>query len=100
VAAEQNPSELDNRQYLTKRELCQKRGLSAPTIQRYKERGLIRYIQPAGRGGRVLFPPDALEGIVRSPQSSSPIPIPPSKVSTGLRGPRPQWMRARKESKS
>jgi hypothetical protein len=47
--------------YLTKRELAASTGLSETTLQRYKDGGRIPFFQPAGKGGRLLFPPDAVE---------------------------------------
>jgi hypothetical protein len=48
-------------QYLTRQQLAARSGLSASTVQRYKEQNLIPYFQPGGKGARVLFPMGAVE---------------------------------------
>lgn len=51
--------------YLSKHQLSELTGLSPATIQRYKDAGRIPFFQPGGKGGRVLFPADAIESAVR-----------------------------------
>jgi hypothetical protein len=41
-------------------ELSQTSGLSS-TIRRLKDDNRIPYLQPGGKGGKLLFPPDAIE---------------------------------------
>ena len=42
-------------------ELSQTSGLSTSTIRRLKDDNRIPYHQPSGKGGKLLFPPDAIE---------------------------------------
>jgi hypothetical protein len=92
------------RRYLSKPELMALTGLSAATIQRYKNSGKIACFQPGGPGGKVLFPLDAIEvarqQITNDQQRHTEVselggqlpsgggePLRPAK----LRGPRPRW---------
>ena len=86
------PGDEKKKRYLDVDELANRSGLSPATIWRLKAAGKIPFYQPAGKGGRVTFPLDALE---RTGQTETPtIPretadrAPPEK----LPGPRPQWM--------
>ena len=80
----------DTPTYLTRRQLAAQTGLSLATIHRLKAEGRIPYHQPAGRNGKVLFPPDALERAnedAGEPTSSS------AGGSARPSGPRPRWER-------
>ena len=46
---------------LTLSELSDRSRLSVATIHRLKSQGKIPYYQPAGKGGRLLFPADAIQ---------------------------------------
>ena len=90
--AKHHPERL--RAYLTKQELAVRSGLSEATIQRYKDSGRIPFFQPGGKGGRVLFPLDAIESAQRElADSGGPAAtVPPaSKNPPKLPGPRPHW---------
>lgn len=97
--------------YLTKKQFVSRSGLSAATVQRYKDGGKIPFFQPAGPGGKLLFPPDAIEAAQRLAQTQSERPTAPSGAartssSTNVRagntagtihgrdrlsGPKPRW---------
>jgi hypothetical protein len=47
--------------YLDIKQFSATAGLSIATIRRLARDGRIPYFQPAGKGGKLLFPPDALE---------------------------------------
>jgi excisionase family DNA binding protein len=77
------------------RELARLAGLSEPTIRRLARDRRIPFFQPGGRGGKLLFPPDAIQraagGIAGPPQAEpGPAAGPPR-----LAGPRPRWMSGR-----
>jgi excisionase family DNA binding protein len=80
------------KKYLTAEQLSRRYGLSTSTIHRLKKAGKIPFLQPAGKGGRLLFPADAIEQSVQSiPQ--------PAENQTGiadsskrLSGRLPKWM--------
>lgn len=80
-------------QLLTIQELSEKCRLSTSTIHRVKRQGKIPYFQPAGKGGRLLFPPRAIEDAADAESVTAP---PSSQVPDGtaerLSGPRPAWM--------
>ena len=83
----------NDKAFLTVSELSARSGLSSSTIHRLKATGKIPYYQPAGRGGTVLFPPDAIERTVAeaptpTSQPSAPVDAQPRRLS----GPRPAWM--------
>ena len=81
----------DQPQFLTIEELATKSRLSVSTLQRLKDAGKIQYYQPAGKGGRLLFPADAIE---RAAQRISGLQADSrdEKVQR-LPGPRPAWTR-------
>ena len=76
-------------QLLTVSEFSAKSRLSVPTIHRLKHQGKIPYFQPAGKGGRLLFPADAIERAAEAAKLSSP----PAENPPHLSGPPPTWMR-------
>jgi hypothetical protein len=90
---------------LTIVELSRHSRLSIATIHRLKNDGRIRYFQPAGKGGRLLFPADAIEqsgsavgeaaGAELSPAVDEAAGAGPSPAAGDQRlsGPRPAWMR-------
>lgn len=71
-------------------ELSQRTGLSASTIHRLKNAGRIPFFQPAGKGGRLLFPADAIE---QAAQASEPrtAAIAIGDRPTRLSGRPPKW---------
>jgi hypothetical protein len=77
-------------QLLTAKELSERSRLSISTIHRLKLGGRIPFIQPAGKGGRVFFPPDAIERCASADPVSEPEPahLHPRHLS----GPCPGWM--------
>lgn len=82
----------DAQPLVTIEELSRHSRLSVSTIHRLKRAGRIPYYQPAGEGGRLLFPPDAIE---RAGSSKDQIPAAGSDQGGGdqrLSGPRPAWM--------
>ena len=48
-------------EYLDLAALGARTGLSTSTIRRWAKAGWIPCFQPAGKGGKLLFPPDAIE---------------------------------------
>jgi hypothetical protein len=77
---------------LTIEELSRHSRLSTATLHRLKRAGRIPYFQPAGKGGRVLFPADAIE---RAGKVVDQVDGPTPNVVRGdqrLPGPLPAWM--------
>jgi len=81
--------------FMTKAELCALTGLSPATIERYKSKGRIPYVQPWGEHGRVLYPADALAALRHEPARH----IRPSETINPLGGPKrgrpgpaPRWL--------
>lgn len=66
-------------------ELSQTSGLSVSTIRRLVRDERIPYLQPSGKGGKLLFPPDAIERT--SPASDAAHP-----GSGRLAGRLPEWL--------
>jgi len=66
-------------------ELSQTSGLSTSTIRRLKDDNRIPYHQPGGKGGKLLFPPDAIE-------RTSPASDAGDTGSRRIAGKRPDWM--------
>lgn len=86
------PSEGQLSQLLTIRELSTKCRLSVSTIHRLKTEGKIPFYQPAGKRGRLLFPPDAIERAAEASYQPSPGPS-HAEGHRHLSGPPPTWMR-------
>ena len=76
--------------YLDINELISRTGLSRATIWRLKRDGKIPFFQPAGKGGRVMFPEDAIEHAFafHTPASVEDN----GGSSERLPGPQPGWM--------
>lgn len=70
-------SRMDAAQLLTIEEFIAKSRLSVSTIHRLKRQGKIPYFQPAGKGGKLLFPPDAIECAAGLASGQPSIPIHP-----------------------
>ena len=83
----------DGAPLLTIEELSRRSRLSIATLHRLKKAGRIAFFQPAGKGGRVLFPADAIErtGDLRSPAAETG--HDDNSGDQCLSGPRPAWMR-------
>lgn len=77
--------------YLDINELSARTGLSLATLHRLKDRGQIPYYQPSGKGGKLLFPPDAIErvSVARERSHSNPSEAGPRQH---LSGRCPAWM--------
>ena len=77
---------MPTKSFLTIAELSQTSGLSESTIRRLKTDNRIPYCQPRGTGGKLLFPPDAIE------RTSTALSV-GSVTSNRLAGKRPSWMK-------
>lgn len=86
-----------SRSYLNVVELSAQTGMSAATIHRLKRAGKIPFLQPAGKGGRLLFPLDALEQAGTGCNSEPAAPA-VNETKNQLAGPRPAWMQGRAKS--
>ena len=97
--------------YLSKKELVRVTGLSPATVQRLKDAGAIPFFQPAGPGGKLLFPPDAIEVARLQAAAAEPLASIVSDASDvtssrnvggltlpQLPGPRPRWQRTPSEN--
>lgn len=78
--------------YLTVDELAAKSGLSTSTIWRLKLAGKIPFYQPAGRGGRVVFPADAIEASDSATTLGDQSRDDTHSTLMRLPGPQPKWM--------
>ncbi len=80
----------ENAQLVTIEELSRHSRLSIATIHRLKRAGKIPFFQPSGKGGRLLFPADAIERSVAT-TTTTPSPVTRRKPPGRLSGPRPAW---------
>ena len=89
---------LHARRYLNIEELSAQTGLSLASIHRLKKQGKIPFYQPAGKGGKLLFPPDAIERAAgtESPsvKESDPVATTEDSPRPRLSGPCPAWMKS------
>ena len=76
MAAER--TEEPDRQFLTIAELSERSPLSVTQIRRLVKAGRIPFLQPGGRGGKLLFRPDALLAANEPPEE--PKVRPPQKA--------------------
>lgn len=90
----------DKKSYLDIGELVAHTGLSEATIWRLKRAGRIPFFQPAGKGGRVKFPEDAIESAGLTAVRSAPRVVDDPHPSERLPGPLPKWMSPDKQNKS
>jgi len=79
--------------YLDIEKLSARSGLSLATLHRLKRAGKIPFFQPAGKGGRILFPPDAIERAGRSATDVPPKVEPAVNSRQHLSGRMPEWMK-------
>jgi len=76
---------MPHKSLITIAELSQASGLSVSTIRRLVRDERIPYLQPSGKGGKLLFPPDAIE-------RTSPVSDAADTGSRRIAGKRPNWM--------
>jgi excisionase family DNA binding protein len=76
---------MPDKSLVTLAELSETSRLSTSTIRRLVRAKRIPFVQPSGKRGKLLFPPDAIE-------RTSPAPSAGSVTSTPLAGRRPFWM--------
>ncbi len=79
--------------WLTLSELCLQSRYSSPTIYRWKNAGLIPFVQPGGKGGHLRFPVDALAMIQAQQvgtESQAQVPA-TTDTSAKLPGRRPKY---------
>lgn len=89
----QTPEKATEKAYLDIKELKARTGLSVATLHRLKRQGKLPHFQPAGPGGRLLFPPDAIERCAAVVASSQPPPFAPApEPRRHLSGRCPAWM--------
>ena len=86
----------DNASYIDIDELIARSGMSRATVWRLKRDGKIPFFQPAGKGGRVTFPEDAIERSVSGETADS---VEGNGHSPErLPGPKPSWMASTKHN--
>lgn len=84
-------------QLLTFSEFSAHARLSPATIHRLKDAGKIPFVQPAGKGGKLLFPVNAIELMAtRTPDRPSAPAVAGGDDGVRLSGPRPKWTQAPK----
>lgn len=74
--------------YLTIQDLSAKTGFSVTQLRRLVRAQKIPFYQPGGKGGKLLFPPDAIERCA----SEDSRPVPDDEPQKPLSGRRPRWM--------
>lgn len=77
---------MDAGQLLTLKELSAQTGIPIPTIRRAKDKGQIPFVQISGKGGKLRFPPNAIDRLITVKTN------PPPELPTKLPGRRPKWM--------
>jgi len=83
----------DSARLRTIQELSLHSTLSIATIHRLKKAGRIPFFQPAGKGGRLLFPADAIERSCKANDEAAEAGPSPAVRDKRLSGPLPAWMR-------
>lgn len=76
---------MQNQKFSTIAELSSESQLSVSTLRRLVRQGRIKFLQPAGKGGKLLFPPNALECLDEDAPS-------PGDSDRSLPGRAPGWM--------
>ncbi|QDU26645.1 Helix-turn-helix domain protein [Anatilimnocola aggregata] len=84
-------------QHLTLQEFSAISRLSPSTIHRLIKAGKIPFVQPAGKGGKLLFPLNAIELMAtRTLDRPSAPAVASGDDCVRLSGPRPKWTQAPK----
>ena len=73
-------------EYLNIKELSLLTGYSVTQLRRLVRSGVLPFMQPAGKGGRLFFASDALERANTAQKVSAPV--------NRLSGKRPDWIRS------
>jgi excisionase family DNA binding protein len=76
---------MTEKSFVTIAELSRTSGLSDSTIRRLVRDKRIPFVQPSGKGGKLLFPPDAIERSAQTHSENQASELP-------LAGRRPSWM--------
>lgn len=79
--------------FLTLQELAQASRLSIATLHRLKQKGTLPDFQPAGKGGRLLFPPDAIERAAAAANVEVKSALAVDSERQRPAGPKPKWMK-------
>ena len=77
--------------YLSVRQLARRAGVAEVTIRRYARAGKLRYEQPGGKNGKLLFPPDCLEQSGRHLENTGAPCAPSNAAGKRLSGRKPKW---------
>ena len=80
------PSDAPPPQYISIQEFSQRSGFSVSQLRRLAKKGAIPALQPGGKGGKLLFRPDAIETCAPG-ESTTSAPAQQRQLS----GPRPRW---------
>lgn len=78
--------------YLTIRELSAKTSFSVSQLRRLARQGRIPCFQPGGKGGKLLFPPDAIEQCLADAPNPDGDAAP--ETQKPLSGRCPAWMKS------
>ena len=90
---EATPKLVTEKAYVDIKELRARTGLSLSTLHRLKTNGKIPCYQPAGKGGRLLFPANAIERCATATaQEQTTLEPSASEPRDHLSGRRPNWM--------
>lgn len=83
---------IDTLQLVDLKKICGVTQLSPSTIHRLKNAGKIPFYQPSGKGGKLLFPLNAIE-LAASAESAPSVPSDAGITgSQRLSGPAPKWL--------
>jgi len=72
---------------LTIAEVSAQSGYSVVQLRRWVRAGLISCFQPGGKGGKLLFPPDAFERALTGAGSTQLV----NDAANAKSGPKPKW---------
>ena len=86
-------------QLLTLQEFCGVTRLSPATVHRLTKAGKLTFYQPSGKGGKLLFPLNAIELAASAASAPSAQSEDRNAGSQRLSGPTPKWLDARHRSK-
>lgn len=78
-------------QLLTLKEFCGATRLSPATIHRLIKAGKLPFYQPSGKGGKLLFPLNAIDLATSPAPAPSPLSDDRNAGSQRLSGPTPKW---------
>lgn len=84
----ENTERTNEMKLLGTEEALKRFGISRATLHRWRQAKRISFIQPGGKGGKLLYPADALEQLATARDLSA---TKATSAPKSISGPKPKW---------